>query len=239
MFNLHTISTGSKGNCYLLATLAWYVLLDAGVPINQIRKFLFEQGLSLSDIWFCFLSHAHADHSKAVKKLLEHGVALVTSPGTYSSLNLSKGYWDLNLMKPFEKKTDIEKEISIKTFPLIHDDIEPIGLVIDRREDRFVYITDTVYIPYRFKGVTHLAVECNYVDEILLQSNLNGTVRQRILKTHLGLRGLLLWLKRNKPYMPNLQKVWIVHLSDTHSDEEMIYREVKACLDGKVEVTIC
>ena len=126
---------------------------------------------------------------------------------------------------------------TISFFELIHDALEPLGLAINYPGGRFLYITDTAYVPYRFKNITHLAIECNYCEDLLLNSDLTASVRKRILKTHLGLNGLLAFLKRND--LSKLQHIFVLHLSDAHSDKKRILAEVKGIVPTKTKITIC
>jgi len=233
--NLKVLSSGSKGNCYILEHLDFTGLIECGLPFKEIQKKLYIENLSFADIDFCFVSHEHKDHSKAIKEIAEKTIPIFLSEGTKSFLRLSNR-WNINLVKSFIP-VSFSPKIQFNFFPLVHDALEPLGLVIDYPGRRFLYITDTAYVPYRFKDITHLAIECNYCEDLLLNSDLTASVRKRILKTHLGLNGLLVFLKRND--LSKLQHIWILHLSDAHSDKKRILAEVRGIVLTKTKITIC
>ena len=232
--NLKMLGSGSKGNCYVLECSDFTGLIECGLPFKEILKKIYVENLSFTDIDFCFVSHEHKDHSKAIKEIAEKAIPIFLSEGTKNFLNLPNR-WNINLVKSFVP-VSFSPKIQFNFFPLVHDALEPLGLVIDYPEGRFLYITDTAYVPYRFKNITHLAIECNYCEELLLNSNLTASIRKRILKTHLGLNGLLIFLKRND--LSKLQHIWVLHLSDAHSDKKKILAEVGGIVSTKTKITI-
>ena len=57
---------------------------------------------------------------------------------------------------------------TILPFETQHDAQEPLGFILANRDgEKLLYATDTYYIMYRFTGITHIAVECNYSMDIL------------------------------------------------------------------------
>ena len=66
-----SLSSGSSGNCYYLGTDTYGILIDAGIGVRTIKKFLKEYSLSLERVRAVFVTHDHADHIKAVGTLGE------------------------------------------------------------------------------------------------------------------------------------------------------------------------
>ena len=64
-----SLASGSSGNCYFLGTDRYGILVDAGIGIRTIKKTLKELGIGLDIIRAVFITHAHADHIKAVGHL--------------------------------------------------------------------------------------------------------------------------------------------------------------------------
>lgn len=50
-----------------------------------------------------------------------------------------------------------------------HDAKEPLGFLIYSRttREKLLFATDTYYIRYRFPGLTHIMIECNYAIDIM------------------------------------------------------------------------
>jgi phosphoribosyl 1,2-cyclic phosphodiesterase len=54
--HLKVISSCSKGNCYVLESDAGSLLIECGVPFNQIQKAV---NFDISNIQGCLISHEH------------------------------------------------------------------------------------------------------------------------------------------------------------------------------------
>lgn len=66
MLKFISIGSGSSGNCYYLQTANDALLIDAGVGIRNLKKYLHDYDLKLSSVKHIFITHDHADHIKAV-----------------------------------------------------------------------------------------------------------------------------------------------------------------------------
>ena len=71
MINIKVLASGSKGNCYLIDDGKTKLLLDAGIPFNQIQ---IGCDFCVSDISGCLISHKHGDHAKAIKDLIKRSI---------------------------------------------------------------------------------------------------------------------------------------------------------------------
>ena len=74
-----------------------------------------------------------------------------------------------------------------------------------------------------------LMIECNYVkstlDENVEQGKINTSLRNRIVKNHLSLETLVEALQAAD--LKRLKKIYLLHLSDSNSDEELIKRTIQ------------
>ena len=62
MITLHTIASGSEGNCALLSAGDTHLLLDAGISCRRIAAALDELGLAPADVTAVLITHDHSDH---------------------------------------------------------------------------------------------------------------------------------------------------------------------------------
>ena len=60
--------------------------------------------------------------------------------------------------------------------------------------------------------------ECNYSDESI-NPNINRTLRNRILESHMSLKHFLELLKATD--LSKVKAIYLLHLSDSNSDEEL------------------
>jgi phosphoribosyl 1,2-cyclic phosphodiesterase len=114
-------------------------------------------------------------------------------------------------------------------FDVQHDVSEPFGFLLANQEgEKLLFATDTYYIRYKFKGLTHLLVECNYSKAILEENIMNGIVpkvmAKRLRRSHFSLENFKGFLAAND--LTKLQEIWLLHLSDTNSNADLFKKEV-------------
>ena len=124
---------------------------------------------------------------------------------------------------------------TVLPFDTQHDAAEPLAfLLANQAGEKLLYATDTYFIRYRFRGLTHIAVECNYSLDILRTNVEAGTVdkalKNRILKSHFSLENVKKFLLAND--LSKVEAIFLLHLSDNNSDCERFKREVME-LTGK------
>ncbi|TFJ02951.1 MBL fold metallo-hydrolase [Carnobacterium divergens] len=175
------------------------------------------------------MTHEHGDHSKYANELLKTtSIDVFTSKGTQETLKLPS--YRVRCLEPLKQKQI--GNWSIIPFPTEHDASEPFGYLIqsNKSNEKLLFATDTYYIRYKFNGITHLMIECNYALDILNENVKNGRIgaflKNRILKSHFSLENVKAFIKAND--FSQLQEVWLIHLSDSNSDAERFKKEIKA-----------
>nr|DAU82943.1 MAG TPA: YycJ-like MBL-fold protein [Caudoviricetes sp.] len=227
---IEVLGTGSAGNCYKLEIGRATLLLECGLPFKVIQRKL---DFKLSDIDACLVTHEHMDHAKAVKDLMRAGVDCYMTKGTAEALKV-KGH-RLNTFRKDDKGQGycwkFFSDIQILPFEAVHDVAEPVSYFIKARDDKesMVFVTDTAYLKYQLPICDVLMIECNYVkstlDENVEQDKINTSLRNRIVKNHLSLETLVEALKAAD--LKRLKKIYLLHLSDSNSDEELIKRTIQ------------
>lgn len=239
--NVEVLGTGSAGNCYKVEIGRATLLLECGLPFKIIQQKL---NFKLSDVDACLVTHEHMDHAKAVKDLMKAGVDCYMTKGTAEALEL-KGH-RLKTFRPFEKAryySEELKDVIILPFEAIHDVAEPVSYYIktfSKREktESLVFVTDTAYLKYQLPTCDVLMIECNYVkaklDENVEQGKINTNLRNRIVRNHLSLETLVDALQSAD--LKRLKKIYLLHLSDSNSDEELIKRTIQEITGVEVVV---
>lgn len=225
MLTFRPIASSSAGNAYLVTSGRGSLLVDCGLPIAKLME---ASGFSLSSLDACLVSHSHGDHSKAVKDLMARGVDVWASPETLKALNL-EGVYRANAFESDAHTYGIAGW-NVKAFEVVHDCPGTVGFLISNRQgSKLLYMTDTAYSPYRFSGLTHIAVECNFDSDTLRRNAMDGSAdvgrQKRVVKTHMSLERLVDMLKAND--LSSVREIWLLHLSDQNSDEELIRSEVE------------
>ena len=225
---IEIIASGSTGNCYKISNENTALIIECGISPANIRKSLKFQ---LHEIDACFITHEHLDHAKAVVYLMKSGIDCYATQGTIDALQI-KGHRTI----PLKKNKDayypvLINDMYVIPFCTVHDALEPVGfLIIDGSTDEVLaFITDTAYVEYKFPKLDYLMCECNYVkstlDNNVLEGRLNINLRNRIVRNHMGLETVLELLKSND--LRHLKAVYVLHLSDSNSDEQLIVEEIK------------
>lgn len=228
MIEITVLASGSRGNCYHISDGRTPLLLECGISFREIQKGL---DFRASGVAGCLVSHEHKDHCKAVQDVMKAGVDCYMSAGTADALGVAgHRIHTIQAKRQFQLGT-----WTVLPFETEHDAAEPLGfLLANRAGDKLLYATDTYYVRYKFRGLTHVLIECNYAADILKANVEAGLVppalKKRILKSHFSLENVKEFLKAND--LSKVQEIWLLHLSDGNSDAERFKREVME-LTGK------
>lgn len=91
---LHTLSSGSQGNCLLLSDGGTHILVDAGISTRRIKTGLAQLELSMDELDGILITHEHTDHISGLATLIKHHtVPLYASPGTAGSWRIAWRGW--------------------------------------------------------------------------------------------------------------------------------------------------
>lgn len=231
MIKIHSLASGSSGNCYHITDGSTPLLLECGIPFREIQKGV---GFRTSEIAACLISHEHKDHCKSIKDVVKAGIDCYMSSGTADAINLQHHRI---------KRVKAKERIKIGTWDILpfdvqHDVSEPYGfLLMNKNGKKVLFATDTYYIRYKFTGLTHIMVECNYSMKILNENIASGRVpklmKKRLMRSHFSLENVKDFLKAND--LSKVEEIWLLHLSDNNSDEDLFKREIQA-LTGKLVI---
>ena len=226
--DIKIIASGSSGNAYLIGDGKTRLLLDAGIPFKRIQ---IGCGFRTSSIDACLVTHRHGDHAAAIPKLLQRGITV------YSNADVAGLY-------PGVQQMEARREFRIGTFRILpfeaEHDVPCYGYQVTSEEtgDKLVYITDSAYVRYTFAGLTHIMIEANYDEDIMLgnvrDEKIPFSLAERVAGTHMSIETLLDLLRSND--MSKVRQIYLLHLSDNNSDAEAFKRQVKQETGAEVYV---
>lgn len=211
---LTVLGSGSSGNCYLLQNENEALIIECGLPYKTILKGL---DFNLGNVVGCLVSHEHMDHAKAIPDITKNGIDVYSSDGTLvrSMPMMHRG-----------KTIKSEEQFKVGNFTILpfetqHDSAEPLGFLISHNElGKMLFATDTYYIQYKFKGLNHILLECNYSEKILNENLENGLVhpvlRNRLIKSHFSLDNVKEFFKAND--LSQVKNILLIHLSEGNSN---------------------
>jgi len=224
---LKVLGSSSKGNCYILSTPTGSLLLDCGLPWREIQKGL---NFDLSDVLGCLVTHFHLDHLKSVRDVLRNGIDVWTSAETLNNLPPMKA-GDYRLTYICAPKVQFKVcDFTVLPFSTEHDAEGSIGFIIQYKPtgEKLLYLTDSYYCKYRFKGLNYIMIECNYIKETLDWNIENGYVNEamkpRLLQSHFSLENVKKFLQAND--LSQCRKIVLLHLSYSNSDASRMVREI-------------
>jgi len=231
---IKSLASGSKGNAYIVSDGKTRVLIDAGIPMSEIRRGC---NFMISNLTACLITHAHQDHCKAVKDLIGMGLDCYMSKGTLDALNVvGHRAHIVDALKVYEIGT-----FFVTPFDVEHDAPEPLGFVLESTVtgEKLLYFIDTCYVKYTFEGITHLMCECNHdtasIKAAIERGDLPVEMLPRLMKSHMSLDTLLKFLQAND--MATLRQIYLLHTSDRNSNVERMREAVQK--ETGVEVYIC
>lgn len=208
---LKVIGTGSKGNAYLLENEQEALLIECGVNIQEIKKAV---NFNVSKISGCIVTHEHGDHAKSINEVMKAGIDTYATKGTFSKAQKN------HRMKIIPQQGQFQVgNFKVISFPTIHDVAEPCGFLIHHQDCGVtLFLTDTVYSGFTFKGLNNIIVEANYAEEIIGEKLGDMKfLRDRILNSHMSIDTCLQFLKAND--LSAVNNIVLIHLSDSNSHE--------------------
>lgn len=226
---LKVISTGSKGNAYIISNDNEALLIEAGVNIKEIKQAL---DFDLSKVVGCIVTHEHLDHAKSAVDVARLGIDVYCSLGTMKARSLG----NVNRVKQIKSKEVFTiGNFKIMPFDVKHDANEPLGFLIEHPEcGKTLFLTDTYYCRYTFPGLNNILIEANYSKEIIDKKfgpdSEKEFLRNRILQSHFSLANCKDMLSAND--LSKVNNIVLIHLSDSNSDEKQFVKEVTE-LTGK------
>lgn len=221
MLEFLALASSSNGCCYRLSGggADSAILIDAG-----IRFELIQQGIDfqISSLGGCLVSHAHGDHVKAVKKLMDASLDCYASSETWEQMEKTIGRHHRSRTVTELKEFDVRGGWRVLPFDAVHDMPGTLGFVIGSPDGfKALYLTDSAYSRYTFQGLTHIYIECNFSQELLRENVENGKVHAerfaRTQRTHMSLERLIQMLKSND--LSKVEEIHLLHLSSANSDE--------------------
>ena len=198
---IHILASGSSGN---VALVNHSFLIDAGKSFNWTLKKLNHK---LPDA--IIITHEHLDHARAVRHFLQRAVDIFLTKGTADALGLVNRY-NLHTFKAGEHFN--LGGVDILPFNTFHDAAEPVGFILRQFGERVLFLTDSGKIPNLKGSFDKIFIEANYSTKVLLNSDTNRALKQRILNNHLSIEQVQSFLAQHSNAEVTLLHQSLIHL---------------------------
>ena len=235
-----SLGSGSSGNCYLLQSGETSILLDAGISIRSLKKYLKDFDMSLEDdVSAVFVTHDHADHIKSVGNIAnECGKTIYATQLVHEGIACNRC---LKIQVPANRMAFVEKgkpieigNFRITPFDVPHDSRDCVGYVVEADGVRFCLITDVGHVTDTIREqvglANYLVLESNHDVNMLLMGKYSAFLKDRISsdKGHLNNEQAAYLLAESAT--PQLRHVWLCHLSEENNHPVLARKTAEAVL---------
>ena len=234
--DIKVLASSSLGNAYIVSDGTTSILLDAGIPYKELQV---KSDFKVNEVAACLVTHCHLDHARAVKDLVRNAIDVYGLLETLTMLGVTLNYLHrthfVEPLKPFKINT-----FEIMAITMYHD-CPCVGYMVysEKTGERLFFATDTYKITVNPQSVDYLILEINYqkeiVNNLVNEGKMEASIRARLLFSHFELSKALNWLKRMDK--SRLKRIYVAHLSNGHSNAEVIKKAVIA--ETGVPTVIC
>lgn len=236
MFSLTMLGSGSAGNSALVATDHCRLLVDGGLSARQLVLRLALCGVAPNELDGVLLTHEHGDHVCGLEVLCRkfqipiYCNALTAEAIRSCSLGAHRNWRIFRTGAAFSIC-----DITVESFTVPHDAVEPVGFAFYAGASALGYITDlgqaTRLTIERLREVQTLMIETNH-DEKLLQNDPHRPwpVKQRIQSRHGHLSNAAAAAVVEQLLSGKLARVVLGHLSRDCNSPVLAAGEIEATL---------
>jgi phosphoribosyl 1,2-cyclic phosphodiesterase len=238
MFFVTSLGSGSAGNCALVETPQTRLLIDAGLSARALKERLALCGVSPLEIDGILLTHEHGDHAGALEVWCKHWPTPIYCNRTTAESLQTDGSRSKDWRYFPTGATFSIKDITVETFPVPHDAVDPVGFVLHSGDGALGVLTDlgkaTRLAVERVRQAQTLLIETNH-DEKLLQNDTKRpwSVKQRIMSQHGHLSNGAAANVIGDLLGGRLRRAVLGHLSRDCNSPELAIGAVRARLDAE------
>src|SRR6266702_2717872 len=252
VFSLTMLGSGSAGNSALVATGHCKILVDGGLSARQLVLRLAQCGVTPEQLDGVLLTHEHGDHVCGLEVLCRKFDLPIYCNALTAEAIRCDGLFE-RVPKAFGTNWRIFRtgsefsicDVTVQTFPVPHDAVDPLGFAFHAGSSGLGFITDLGYatkmIIERLREVQTLVIETNH-DEKLLQNDSHRPwpVKQRIQSRHGHLSNAAAASVIEQLLPGKIERVVLGHLSRDCNTPELALGAVRASLEkcGKLEMEL-
>lgn len=241
------LGSGSAGNSALVATDHCRVLVDGGLSARQILLRLEQCGVTPEQLDGVLLTHEHGDHVCGLEVLCrKFDVPIYCNTLTAEAIRCDCLLDRHRNWRIFQTGSEFSIcDITVQSFPVPHDAVDPVGFAFHAGSGSLGFITDLGYAPRvvieRLRGVRTIVIETNH-DEKLLQNDSHRPwpVKQRIQSRHGHLSNTAAAKVIEQLLPGKIERVVLGHLSRDCNTPALAFAAVRETItrSGKIDIEL-
>src|SRR5947209_3066851 len=213
------LGSGSAGNSALVSTDHCRILIDGGLSARQIIVRLEQCNLTPERLDGVLLTHEHGDHVCGLEVFCRKFPVAIYCNAETAEASRAAGLAQHKNWRIFQTGAEFNIcDITVQTFTVPHDAVDPVGYAFHVANRGLGFITDLGYatkmLIERLREVHTLVIETNH-DEKLLQSDpaRPWPVKQRIMSRHGHLSNAAAGVVISELLPGKVERVVLGHLS--------------------------
>jgi len=230
---LTVINSNSNGNAYILHNNEEALLLECGVNFQRVKEAL---NFNLKKVVGCLVTHEHGDHAAFVNYYMNAGINVWATAGTHNAMGV--GHHHRAKVVDYGYVFNIGN-FNLKAYKINHDAADPCCYLIRHAEcGTVLFLTDTKYCEYNFKGLNNILIEANYCENIINRRVAEGSnpmfLRDRVYNSHMSIDTTVKTLKDYD--LSEVNNIVLIHLSKGNSNEADFKKRVQQATGKAVHI---
>ena len=246
MLRFMSFSSGSNGNCYFLHDGTNGIIIDAGVSLRRLKKYLIQRGFTLDSFQAILVTHDHLDHIRHLGSWCKHlnkpvyATAVLHEALMWHTFTrdwiapcrrvLDEGSTELNL------GPDVAREDcpSVTHFVVPHDATQTVGYLIEWHGTRFFLMTDAGRVTQEAieyaSSADAVVFESNYDMGMLIGGPYPHDLKMRICKGNGHLSNDECAEAVRRFWHPGLKNLFLCHLSENNNTPALAFEATAEAL---------
>lgn len=225
------LGSSSAGNCFVFefdmgeGNNPFSLMVECGFSYQTIVSKLTSNGVRISDLGACLVTHSHKDHCAAAGDLAKRGIPIFATKGTLEAMGMAGIGYPLKYGEP----KMLAMGIAVMPFRVLHDAPEPAGFIIKTAKETVIFAIDAKDWLDDLTSIApdYLFIEANYDSNLMKQEQFSLSkhgsmtdlqryrVNERIKDSHMSISKTLELISHlNKT---RLKYIFLTHLSDRMS----------------------